>query len=108
MALSQGKRHGNSRHFACVLLLLHLLINLVEVLGYRQASTLRRTSTVIRKFITTDFLDRSVLAYCALRMLLDMLEGKFWAQAHFAGNFVISLLQSCVALEFTAELACQH
>ena len=108
MTLSQGKRQGNSRHFTCVLLLLHLLINFVEVLGYCESSTLWRTSTVIRKFIATNFLDWPVLTNRALRMLLDMLEVKLWAQAHFAGNFMISLLQSCVALEFTAELACQH
>ena len=63
---------------------------------------------MIRKFIATNFLDRTVLANRALRMLLDMLKVKFWAQAHFAGNFMISLLQICVALKFTAELARQH
>ena len=63
---------------------------------------------MIREFIASNRLNWTISHLSALRMLLNLLEWEFGTQTHFAGNFMIGLLQGCVALKLACKLTREH
>mgnify|MGYP006923012228 CR=1 FL=1 len=69
MALSEDERHLNPRTAHVIKV---SIIDIIKVFCYSEASTLSRTCTMVCELITSDFLNRAVLGFSALRMLVDL------------------------------------